>query len=165
MKIELKNLRVNLAFSEETTMFHADIYVDGIKAGHAQNDGRGGSTYYHGINRDLIEKAEAYCSTLPSTFYGKLEIKSDLEGVIDNLVEDSIQAKEKAKHDKKFLKDMEAGLLYGTKEKYTRLSWGLPIKAMLMSPTYTKLVLDKFKELKKAGHTILNTNLPNKFGE
>jgi hypothetical protein len=47
MQITLKNLKISKFMSEETTCFQATIYVDGKKAGMAQNDGHGGSTYCH----------------------------------------------------------------------------------------------------------------------
>jgi hypothetical protein len=31
MNIELKNIKTNLSFSQETTMFSADIYINGKK--------------------------------------------------------------------------------------------------------------------------------------
>lgn len=46
MKIELKNVKINLTFSEETTMFMADLFINGVLAGEANNDGRGGCTFY-----------------------------------------------------------------------------------------------------------------------
>ena len=84
MKLELKNIKVNLAFSEETTMFQADIYANGKKIGYAKNDGRGGSTWYNPYEGTfgLLRLAEAFAETLPSDFYEfggkKYEIKMNL---------------------------------------------------------------------------------------
>jgi hypothetical protein len=92
MKIELKNLKINLEFSEETIMFKADVYVDGVETAYANNDGHGGCTNYHPYEgkRELLKKAERYAESLPSTFHEfggkKLEIKSNLEWVIDTKV-------------------------------------------------------------------------------
>ena len=49
MKIELKNIKVNLTFSQETVNFIADLFVDGIKVASCENSGWGGYTA-HGSN-------------------------------------------------------------------------------------------------------------------
>jgi hypothetical protein len=41
MKIELKNVKINKMFSEETTCFIADVFINGKKTAYAKNDGRG----------------------------------------------------------------------------------------------------------------------------
>lgn len=46
MEIEIKGLRTNKAFSEETTCYQATIYVDGKAAFAASNDGHGGCDFY-----------------------------------------------------------------------------------------------------------------------
>ncbi len=67
MKIELKNLKINEAFSEETTCFMADVFVNGKKVAHARNDGRGGCTFIHAYpnQHELVAQAEKFCSELP----------------------------------------------------------------------------------------------------
>lgn len=47
MEITLKNLKVAKFMSHETTCFQATIYVDGKKAGFAENEGQGGCTNVH----------------------------------------------------------------------------------------------------------------------
>ena len=47
MKITLKNLKVAKFMSQETTCFQATVYVDGKKAGTAENEGHGGCTNVH----------------------------------------------------------------------------------------------------------------------
>ena len=109
MKIELKNLKINLAFSEETTQFMADLYINGVNAGYARNDGQGGCTRYNADSKPsskaLVADAEAYCKALPPLTYeygGKThEIAMNLENFIDEIVEKECQKKETAKHLKK----------------------------------------------------------------
>ena len=92
MKIEIKNVKINSSFSEETICFKADVYVNGKKTAYAENDGHGGSTFYHAYApelRSLLEQAETYAKTLPSkteTFGDgdSITIESDLEQIIDN---------------------------------------------------------------------------------
>lgn len=47
MKIELKNIKIAQWASEETTCYHADVFIDGKKAIHAQNAGHGGCDEFH----------------------------------------------------------------------------------------------------------------------
>ena len=58
--IEIKNLKLNTHFSQETHCFTATVYIDGKRAFSAENEGRGGPSNYHpygkprkaGANRD-----------------------------------------------------------------------------------------------------------------
>lgn len=126
MKIELKNVKINLTFSEETIMFRADLVIDGVVAGEADNDGRGGSTFYSAKtydvkkqkslsdaererNKELIRKAEAFCKTLPPIDYDDFKIDMNLEHFIDELVNQEIKKKE----DKKLEKKMETTIMWG----------------------------------------------------
>lgn len=109
MKITLKNIKVNLRFSQETTMFYADLYIDGVKVGYAENRGCGGITSIRVIgsgetlraNRELIGRANDYCETLPSKKYeyeekGKTKtfvIDCSLENFVDNLISDYLEQK------------------------------------------------------------------------
>jgi hypothetical protein len=168
MKLELKNVKINEAFSEETLMFKADLYVNGKKVAYANNDGRGGCTFYREYSRELrpiIEQAEAYCKTLPSKFvtYGEktLEIKSNLEHWIDEVVYAISNKKEIEKHKKKLAKDMLKGICYGNDNGYKILHWtGYTLEQILNRNEGREVVKRKIQELVDKGETILNTNLP-----
>ena len=167
MKLELKNVKINLEFSEETIMFKADLYVNGKKCAYADNDGRGGCTFYREYSRELrplLEQAEAYCKTLPSKFitYGErsIEIKSTLEHWIDELVCDMSNKKEEVKHKKKLEKDMLRGICYGSENEYKVLHWkGYTLEQLLNRNDGREHVTKKIKELVEQGQKILNTNL------
>jgi hypothetical protein len=102
MKVELKKVKFFEAMSEETYAFVAEIFIDGKHAGHAKNDGHGGSTYYHMNERPMAEAFEAYAKTLPDTVYPEREnfpsftVKMNGEHLIDDLFEKWL-----AEHDKK----------------------------------------------------------------
>ena len=121
MKIELKNVKVNQAFSEETTCFIADVFVNGKKVAHAKNDGRGGCTdYYHYEGqRELLNQAEKFCKSLPKKvidFGGSThEFDQSLESVIDDLLFE----KEKQKEDKKIEKLCETHIVFGKPNGYS----------------------------------------------
>jgi hypothetical protein len=168
MKIELKNLKINLTFSEETTMFKADIYANGVRIGYAENDGHGGPTNCQPYvnTRKEFKEAEDYCLSLPKIKWelgGKeYDIKSNLEHVVDDIVEKEVQKKEMEKFKKKMAKDMNKGILTGDEIRYTTIWWkGQTIESMLATPQGRMTLQVKIKALRKKGENILNTNLPD----
>ena len=168
MKLELKNVKINEAFSEETLMFKADLFVNGKKVAYAHNDGRGGCTFYREYSielRPVLKEAEDYCKTLPSTFstYGSktIEIKSTLEHWIDTIVYDISNKKEADKFKKKLAKDMLKGICYGNDNGYKILSWkGYTLEQLLNRSEGRTVIKRNLQELENRGEKILNTNLP-----
>jgi len=170
-RIKLKNIKFSEWNSEETNCFQSDIYFDNKKVGFCSNEGRGGNTHCQWISVDTKEKfkeMEEYCKTLPdieypSTLTGheKFSIPSDLENVVDRIFEEWLEQKE----DKKMEKNFEKGICFGTKYHYQISSFKVNGKPMTISEIL-KSQVGVFKlrtycdNLKREGHTILNTNLP-----
>lgn len=105
MKIELKNVKLFLAGSEETICFTATLYVDGKKVGDASNDGRGGNNRVH-APRDVLDRLDAYCRTLPSKpneFHPGETWQPDLDSVISDIVNEHVK-----KHEEKRIARMDA---------------------------------------------------------
>ncbi len=177
MKIELKSIKVNLSFSEETTMFNADIFVNGVKAGYAKNDGRGGCTDYHPYEnkRALINEADAYLRTLPSTTHDcgngrTIEIDSNLENFIDDAIDAHVNKKEQDKFNKKREKDCLSNVVFGPKDGKSYRIFGYKKtftdleKCANYESLMTKLVAG-VKGAMKEGDVIFNTNIDlKKFG-
>ncbi len=176
MKIELKKVKISLAHSEETTLFNADLCVNGIVIGYAKNDGRGGCTDYHVYgkndaelkrNRKLMEEAEAYCLSLPAQKYDGLsgDFPMNLELFIDNLVEDEINKKETERVNKKMLKLQETNVIFGVKGKgFRAIGYGPNFKIAEMLKTaqgkeYIGKLLKSALDKMEAGDEILNTNI------
>jgi hypothetical protein len=171
-KIEIKNIKTNKSFSEETICFTADIYVNGIKTGYARNDGRGGCTDYNRYEgkMELLKEAEAYAKSLPSHVSEYLDrdgkpmvIESDLESIIDYAVDDFWNAREKASANKKMEKHMEFNICYGVPNSgaYRMIGYGkTPLRAVAMTHK-AKLqgLVNRIKSELKTGEEILNTNL------
>lgn len=172
MKIELKNVKINLTFSEETIMFRADLVIDGVVAGEADNDGRGGSTFYSAKtydvkkhkslsdaererNKELIRKAEAFCKTLPPIDYDDFKIDMNLEHFIDELVNQEIKKKE----DKKLEKKMETTIMWGKPNgnSYIQVKFKVPLAKIPLAQLQG--FVDKYKKEFKEGDVFLNTNL------
>ena len=168
MKIELKNVKVNEAFSEETTCFMADVFVNGKKVAHARNDGRCGCTFIHAYPNqyNLLAEAEKFCSELPKKvidFGGTIhEFAQSLESVIDNLLFE----KEKAKEQKKIDKLCENHIVWGKPNgySYSVLSFnGKPkfadIKKSIVGQKALERLINRVKGELKEGEIIFNKNL------
>lgn len=172
MNIELKNVHINERMSEETTMFQADIFINGKKAGYAENLGHGGSTDYHAYNaagRQLLEEAEAYCRTLPDKVNtlesdGKTSTYS-IKMTLEHLIDDLLDSYMKKKDQQAFEKIMEKSIVWGVPgaNSYWQQKFKHPIATMLETPSFRaafknsllKTILPEMKE----GEKILNTNI------
>jgi hypothetical protein len=174
MKIELKNVKINLTFSEETTMFMADLVINGVLAGEANNDGRGGCTFYSvrtydakkrtflsdsekERNKELLKQAEAYCLSLPKVRVEEYDFEYDmnLEHFIDDLVTAELEKKEKKKLEKKMLDTIMWGKPNG--HSYMQVKFKIPLAKV--PTTRLQEVVDKYKKEFKSGDVFLNTNL------
>lgn len=161
MKIELKNIKMNMAFSEETICFTADIYVDDVKSGYAKNAGHGGNTHimpYDGpVAKEKIKAAEVYCKSLPDVD----DLKMNLEFFVDLLIDKEIEKKEMKKVEKLFSK----GIVYGIKgsNQYRIVSWkGHTIESILKLPNGKETLqnaINKVKAKLEPNETIWNTNI------
>lgn len=168
MKLELKNVKINEAFSEETLMFKADLFVNGKKVGYASNDGRGGCTSYNAYEnqREELAKAEAYALTLPSTtaeFGGKDYVfKSSLESWIDDTVNKIYDAKAQAKAEKKMQLIMQTQVVWGVPNGNTYRHMGFKggVKLEALSPASVKSLVDAVKSRMLPNEEIFNKNIP-----
>ena len=168
MKIELKKLKIAEHMSEETTAFTADIYVDGVNAGYAKNDGHGGCTGYHPNpgKRSLIESAEQFCLTLPPIKYPEIqgmkafEVDMNLENLIDKMVEDELKRKDQKKLEKQLQKKMVNHIIWGVPNGTSYVQIKLPRPIASYSLPAIQTAIDKIKKTDlKEGEQILNTNL------
>lgn len=163
MKFELKNIKFYESMSEETNCFQADLFINGKKIAYVKNTGQGGCTDY-GVHdfklQSVLREAEQFCLSLPKEniegMMSDFEFQPTLESRIDDLFEQWL----KAKGEKKFLKDMEKGLMYGNKYAYNIITWNLPLKTMLSLQQGREVVRKKIIQLRVEEETILNTNIP-----
>ena len=167
MKIELKNVMFSEAMSEETNAFTADLYINGKKVGYCKNTGQGGCTDYHGDyssndattkrNNALITEAEAYCKALPKTKWKQMEFAQSLESVIDDLLENWLEAKEVKKFEKKMLTCILVGSADDNRNQYSYYNFKRPLSDF--TPKQLQDSISRIKTNLKAGQVILNTNL------
>jgi len=177
MSIELRNLQIFDRMSEETTAFAADLYIDGVKRGYCKNDGHGGCTFYHAYSHEkdypFITAAEAYAKSLPDVVYPKTEymhsfsVKSNLELIIDTLVEEAAQEKENKKFRKAAEKKMLTAILFGKIAEnitdYRYIQYKRPLADILKTPAGIDAIKKQIAFIKgklEPGQGILNTNIP-----
>jgi hypothetical protein len=175
MKIELKNIKHSEWGSEETNCFQANIYLNGKLVGYCDNNGKGESTSYNrvpNVDYKVIQEMEDYCKGLPPIEYDshlrqgeKFTIKMTLEHYLDDLLCKYLDAKNKAKFDKKMAKEMLKGILIGNDKEYRTISFKLPLQEMWENyPDHFKLTLkNKLEKYKEQGYRLLNTNIPQQF--
>ena len=154
----MKNIKVNETFSEETTMFRANLYVNGKKVGECENDGHGGSTFIHQVSKGSLDEVTEFCKNLPPRTYSSGgEYPMDLECMVDDLLNDFLIQKD----EKKLIKNMLKGILYGSPNHYQMIGWkNMTLEHILTNPKGYLRVKELVKELKEKGKVILNTNLP-----
>lgn len=158
MKVTLKNLKIADSLSEETIAFTADVHVDGRKACYVKNDGQEGcsfiSIYY---DKEL--------TSIANEFYR--DHFEQLTGVVDELVEEAFNAKEKEKLRKKLQRSFTKHVVWGNLQRgyYTEL--GFKGKHAFVDMVRTpkgkealQRMVDRIKrEELKEGEVILNDNL------
>jgi hypothetical protein len=115
---------------------------------------------------------EDYCKKLPPIEYDshlrqgeKFTINMTLEHYLDDLLCKYLDAKNKAKFDKKMAKEMLKGILIGNDKEYRTISFKLPLQEMWDNhPDHFKLTLkNKLEKYKEQGYKLLNTNIPQQF--
>ena len=90
MKIELRKVSYRPALSEETSNFHADVWINGKKEGYAQNHGTGCATNVQ--PNTMRARMDTYGKTLPEVDIGTPTggpprmIVQDAEWIVDNLL-------------------------------------------------------------------------------
>ncbi len=91
VKIELKSVKIYEALSDDTTAFSCAVYVNGVKAFVARNDGQGGCNKYDELkpldkSRELLRQAQDYARSLPPKPFGDDTLDYDLDLLIDEML-------------------------------------------------------------------------------
>lgn len=168
--VEIKNFKTH--YSREwgpNGAFECDLWINGIKCCHVNDDGNGGCYDYvlYDYNNPKAKEIKAnfklledYIKTMPKqkTEYG--EFKVDMDLFISMLVSDMEKAKAKEKAEKRLLKDFADKICYGIPNSngYQYTYWKGRALSSIPLPLLQKTVEDVKAKLKE-GEVILNTNL------
>lgn len=164
MKIEVKNIRVNMAFSEETICFKADVYVNGKKVMYAENDGNGGMTNVHPYSIDDKVKYQDAVNYLIGIGKDEYSKTYPLEDLVDDVIDDYVNERERKKFLTKRNKDAEKYLvIYKDDEySYSKINWGkYTIEQLLKVDNGRKAIRNSIVKYRDMGYKIYNTNIPS----
>lgn len=173
--VEIKKLQYFAAGSQETNNFVCDVWVNGLKFGDASNEGHGGPTSISPDSRNYsdLRAIDYYFKSLPPIidkdflFEGKpFEMPQSFENEVDRLVDEFINAKEKAKFAKKMEKNMLTALVVGDGEStYWMIKYQWPMEKVMtdvMARLRLKQTISKYVksgEINSTDKRVLNTNL------
>ena len=124
MKIELKALKYSDFASQETHCFQANIYIDGKKAGWADNDGRGGMTSIH--PHQLYETIRQCTDKIPPRIVKYGDTEMSLETSPDSYIDELVTL---ALHEKDLKRAMKTRILF-TRENQVFETQKLPAAQM-----------------------------------
>lgn len=88
MNIELKNLRTYPRLSDETNAFNADVWIDGKKAGTAENDGKGGANLLYFADFKLLHAFEKWAKAQPPVDGLKMDADFYISLLVDRMEQD-----------------------------------------------------------------------------
>lgn len=91
MKIELRNIKHAKFSSQETECFSATVFLDGVRTGTVDNDGRGASNSYHPWS--MSETLNDYARTKPPMQYRGQTYPHDADTVIGEILEEALSRK------------------------------------------------------------------------
>jgi hypothetical protein len=104
MDIQLKGLKTAAFQSQDSNCFEATVYVDGVRAFTAHDDGWGGCIDFRPVDdngRALLDKAIEHAKTLPGEWFESTYLPMNLELLIGEMVEEAITQKWIARQSKK----------------------------------------------------------------
>src|SRR5579862_2818380 len=86
MKVELRNVKINKAMSEETECFSANLFIDGKQVATVCNRGQGGADEYHWTDRTMREPFETYCASFTPVVHEGITLTMDHELFVADLL-------------------------------------------------------------------------------
>jgi hypothetical protein len=147
MRLELKNIKIVKALSEETLCFTALAYVEGKKTFYVSNRGHGGCHEYTEVDckpdtRARFDAIDAWAKSLPPEQFQGMELPRDLDSLIDEALHEYELRQTLKRITKGQIAFVEAGLLYTT-------------KLLNPDPAYIGFAIERFKT-KKPDAIVLN---------
>ena len=148
--------------SEETNCFQGKLYINGKYVADVKNTGQGGNTDIYPVSKltgEIISEANKYLASQPKKKCDMFDFEyiRTVESEVDDLLADWLEVKE----NKKLVKQMDKGILYGTKYNYQMIYWkNTTLVALLQNPVGQARIKQIIKDLKAKGENILNTNIP-----
>lgn len=161
MKLELKKIKTYDKFSEETTCFTAELYVNGKKVATCKNDGCGGSNDVYFTDLEMHELVQDYCKNNPIiSWYND---KQYMSYSIDSRITDMICEYEFKKIARRKQKDSLLLRNESSKERPyvfdATLKLQKPIKELLSTSNGMKSLKKDIVRMQINGYKVMNTNI------
>ena len=161
MRLELKKVRIIPCMSEETTCFHATLYVDGKKAADCSNTGKGGMTVVSFHDTGVRDAVVAYCNDNPvvNVFRGKVMVFHGVDVRVDELLVEHQMKKELKSRQKTSL------VLHNNRVKdpqyviHSFLNLRQPVDRMLADETGQQFLRVQIESFRRKGFTVMNDNI------
>ena len=164
MKLELKKVNVITRMSEETTCFHAVLYVNGKPAADCSNTGKGGMTAVEFYDIDVHGEVIKYCKENPviNEFNGKKVAFHGVDIRVDELlIEHQMKTMLKSKQKKSLV-------LHNNKSNdpqyiiHSFLNLHNNVADMLGTEFGQNFLRTQIESFRKNGYTVMNTNIDYK---
>jgi polyhydroxyalkanoate synthesis regulator phasin len=161
-EITLKNFKLSSSVANDSTCYSADVFINGVKAFHSQNDGWGGPdvhTPYGDKGKVLMEEAKEYYASLPEEIDTSLGLDVAIQPSLEIAVAELAAQKELEHNLRKEANSvlrnvifMDKGAVRAFKGKYT--------KGMDLDNHYNKL-----KETLNTDNPVILQGLKDKDGQ
>ena len=164
MKLELKKVKVINEMSEETTCFHAVLYVDGKKAADCSNTGKGGMTDVRFYDIDVQYDVMKYCKENPvvNVFRGKEHRFTGVDIRVDELLVQYQMAKILKTKQKKSLVLHLNKLNDPQYIVHSFLKFLKPVDDLMKDEAGRQMLKTQIESFRRKGYTIMNTNIDYK---
>lgn len=161
---ELKNFKFIEALSDDSNCFSAILCVNNIKVADCSNSGHGGPTdisFYSKYQKNE-QDIKDFLKTQPKIKFDNcnIELKFDLEYIVDSLVVEILDAKEFQRIMNKTKKYL---VFKDTKGRFFTIGWkNETIASMLTKPQFCDALKKSISKELANGNTLLNDNIPAK---
>lgn len=160
-EFEIKNFKYLESRSEETYCFSAVLYVNGKKVANCGNSGQGGSTdvYFLPQYKEMERDIKDFLKSLPKIKYESCEFDRTLEYIVDELVEELLNAKEL----KKLMKKTGQYLIFhNPKGTYHQIGWEkYRVDELLEIPSGRDILKKTIANNIAKGNILINENIPS----
>lgn len=160
-EFEIKNFKYLESRSEETYCFSAVLYVNGKKVANCGNSGQGGSTdvYFLPQYKEMERDIKDFLKSLPKIKYESCEFDRTLEYIVDELVEELLNAKEL----KKLMKKTGQYLIFhNPKGTYHQIGWKkYRVDELLEIPSGRDILKKTIANNIAKGNILINENIPS----
>ena len=160
-KFEIKSFKHLEARSEETNCFSAVLYVNGKKMADCGNSGHGGPTdiTFFPQYREIEREIEDFLKTQPKIKFENCEFDRTLEYIVDELVEELLNAK----YLKKLMKKTGQYLIFrNSNETYYQIGWKKhKVDELLKTPSGRDILKKTIANHLANGSILINENIPS----